>query len=190
MMGKLLIEQIQGKEIEKDSKIYEKIHHVKGENERLVMELNTGYKTQEEVHHYLECITGTPIDSTTHVSLPFFTDFGKHITLGKRVFINQQVMFVDLGGITIEDDVLIGPMTRLITVNHIQEFEKRRGLIVKPVLLKKNAWIGANVTILPGVTIGENSIVAADSTVTKDVEPNVVVAGSPAKIVKRLTIDE
>lgn len=190
MMGKMLIEQIQGQEIEKDSNLYEKIHQVKGENVRLVMELNIGYKTQEEVHRYLECITDSPIDPTTHVSLPFFTDFGKHITLGKRVFINQQVMFVDLGGITIEDDVLIGPMSRLITVNHIQKVEKRRGLIVKSILLKKNAWIGANVTILPGVTIGENSIVAADSTVTKDVEPNVVVAGSPAKIVKRLTIDE
>jgi len=71
MMGKMLIEQIQGQEIEKDSKLYEKIHHMKGENERLVMELNTGYKTQEEVHRYLECIIDSPIDSTTYVSLPF-----------------------------------------------------------------------------------------------------------------------
>lgn len=91
---------------------------------------------------------------------------------------------VDLGGIFIEDHVLIGPMSRIITVNHLVDPSQRRGLEVQAVRIKKNAWIGANVTVLPGVTIGENSIVAADSTVTKDVPANVIVAGTPAKVIK------
>lgn len=185
-----LLTSIQGKEIDKGTELYEQIHRVKGENERLVMELNQSYKEQADVHKVLEKITRKKIPSTAHISLPFYTDFGCHITFGERVFINQNVMFVDLGGITLEDDVLIGPMSRLITVNHIQNVHRRRGLSVKPILVKQNAWIGANVTVLPGVTIGENSIVAADSTVTKDVEDNVIVAGTPARKVKRLINDE
>lgn len=186
-MTKENLKQIQGKEIEKGSSLYNDIHKEKGENDRLVMELNSSYKTQSEIHEKLAEITGRKIDESTHISLPFYTDFGKHIRMGKRVFINQNVMFVDLGGITIEDDVLIGPMSRLITVNHIIDSDRRRGLIVNPIVIKQNAWIGANVTILPGVTIGRNSIIAADSTVTKDVQDNVIVAGTPAKVIKELS---
>lgn len=83
--------------------------------------------------------------------------------------------------------VLIGPMTRLITVNHLIEPSVRRGLLVNSIRIKKNAWLGANVTVLPGVTIGENSVVSADSTVTKDVPDNVIVAGTPARIIKSIT---
>ena len=95
-------------------------------------------------------------------------------------------MFVDLGGIVIEDHVLIGPMCRIITVNHFVEPKKRRGISVSSVKIEENAWLGANVTVLPGVIVGKNSIVAADSTVTKDVPENVIVAGTPAKIVKEI----
>lgn len=96
------------------------------------------------------------------------------------------MLFVDLGGITIEDDVLIGPFARLITVNHLVDHDYRRGLNVDPIVVKKNAWIGSNVTILPGITIGENSIIAADSTVTKDVPDNVIVVGSLATIFRTI----
>ncbi|HAX1042357.1 TPA: sugar O-acetyltransferase, partial [Enterococcus faecium] len=82
------------------------------------------------------------------------------------------------------DSVLIGPRVNLITVNHLTDPKERRGLLVKPIHIKKNAWIGAGATILPGVTIGENAIVAANATVTKDVPDNTIVAGIPAKIVK------
>jgi acetyltransferase-like isoleucine patch superfamily enzyme len=91
-----------------------------------------------------------------------------------------------LGGITIEDDVLIGPKVSLITENHPLNPKERKGLIGKPILIKKNAWIGANATILPGVTIGENSVVAAGAVVTKSVPANVVVAGNPAVVTKQL----
>lgn len=175
---------IQNKEILPDSTCFHEIHELKAGNEKLVLEMNNSYHNNQAVLDYLGEITGVSIDPSVTVSLPFYTDFGKHIRLGRDIFINQNVTFVDLGGITIEDNVLIGPMSRLITVNHLTDPIKRRGLFLSPVHIKKNAWLGANVTVLPGVTIGENAIVAADSTVTRDVPANVIVAGSPAKIIK------
>lgn len=166
--------------------IFEEIHIIKEENEKLICEMNNGYKTNEERLKFLEKITGKEIDSSVVVSLPFQTDFGKHITFGKNIFINKEVMFTDLGGITIEDNVLFGPKVSLLTVNHIIIPTKRRGLTTREIIIKRNAWIGAGVIILAGVTIGENSIVAAHSTVTKDVPANVIVAGSPAKIIKEI----
>lgn len=98
----------------------------------------------------------------------------------------KQGLAVDLGGIVIEDHVLIGPMCRIITVNHLIDPTKRRGLSVAAVKIEENAWLGANVTVLPSVTIGKNAVVAADSTVTKDVPDNVIVAGTPAKVIKEI----
>ena len=88
------------------------------------------------------------------------------------------------GGITIEDDVMIAANVSLITNNH--DFQDRAVLTCKPVVIKRNAWIGVNATILPGVTIGENAIVAAGAVVTKDVPANALVGGVPAKFIKKL----
>ncbi len=173
-------------EILKDDEFFKEIHIAKEENEKLIAEMNNGYKTNEEKLEYLEKITGKPINKSVTVSLPFQTDFGKHISFGKNIFVNKEAIFVDLGGITIEDDVLIGPKVSLLTVNHILEPSKRRGLTTGEIIIKKNAWIGAGSTVLAGVTIGENSVVAANSTVTKNVPGNVIVAGTPAKIIKKL----
>ena len=173
-------------EILKDDELFKEIHIAKGENEKLIAEMNNGYKTNEEKLEYLEKITGKSINKSVTVSLPFQTDFGKHISFGKNIFVNKEAIFVDLGGITIEDDVLIGPKVSLLTVNHILEPSKRRGLATGEIIIKKNAWIGAGSTVLAGVTIGENSVVAANSTVTKNVPDNVIVAGTPAKIIKKL----
>lgn len=185
-MTENLLEKLTNQEILVDSSLYKEIHVAKAENEKLVMQLNRDYKSKTEILSLLERITNKVIDESVTISLPFYTDFGKHITFGKNIFLNQNVTFVDLGGITIEDNVLIGPMTRLITVNHLVDPSKRRGIEVAPIIISKNAWLGANVTVLPGVTIGENSIVAADSTVTKDVPDNVIVAGTPARIIKEI----
>lgn len=181
-----LLNRIIGKEIVKGSPIFEEIHEQKAENERLVMELNTGYHAPSDVIAALEKITGESIDSSVTVSLPFYTDFGKHIAFGKDIFLNQNVTFVDLGGIYLEDNILIGPGARLLTVNHLVNPAKRRGIIVDSIRIKENAWIGANVTVLAGVTIGKNAIVSADATVTKDVPDNVIVAGTPARIIKEI----
>lgn len=120
------------------------------------------------------------------VFTPIYINYGKHITIGKNVFINFDCTFLALGGITIEDDVLIGPKVSLITENHPLNPEDRKGLICKSILIKKNAWIGANATILPGVTIGENAVVAAGAVVSKDVPDNTVVGGIPAKFLKNI----
>lgn len=181
-----LLQRIVQKEILKDSPIFDEIHIQKAANERLVMELNTGYHSPEEVIKALEEITGESIDASVTISLPFYTDFGRHISFGKDIFLNQNVTFVDLGGIFLENNVLIGPGARLLTVNHIVDPAKRRGIVVDSIRIKDNAWIGANATILPGVTVGKNAIVAADSTVTKDVPDNVIVAGTPARIIKEI----
>jgi acetyltransferase-like isoleucine patch superfamily enzyme len=103
------------------------------------------------------------------------------------VFINHACSFLDMGGITLEDDVLIGPKVNLITENHPLDPSDRKALMTKPIVIKCNAWIGAGATILPGVTIGENSVVAAGAVVSKNVPANTVVRGIPAKIIK--TID-
>lgn len=93
-------------------------------------------------------------------------------------------MFVDLGGIEVEDNVLIGPDVKILSVNHPLDPKNRRGVILKTVKIKRNAWLGAGVTVCPGVTIGENSVIGAGSVVTKDVPSNTVYAGVPAKFIK------
>lgn len=182
--------RITGRPIYHDSELLQEIHLVKGNNERLVMETNTGYHDAAEVRSYLKSITDQEIDETVAVSLPFYTDYGKHITFGKEIFINNNVLFVDLGGITIDDHVLIGPRASLIIVNHLENPADRRGLFVKPVHIKQNAWIGAGATILPGVTVGENAIVAANATVTKDVPDNMIVAGTPSKVMRQIKLEK
>jgi len=91
-----------------------------------------------------------------------------------------------MGGITIEDDVLVGPKVSLITENHPTDPSDRKTLTLKPILIKRNAWIGAGAIILPGVTIGENAIVAAGAVVSKDVADNTIVGGIPAKYLKNI----
>jgi acetyltransferase-like isoleucine patch superfamily enzyme len=143
-----------------------------------------GSATIDEMRERLSEIIGSEIDTSTTVFVPFHTNFGKHIKLGKNVFINHACSFLDLGGITIKDDVLIGPRVNLTTENHPVDPSKRKHLDLKSILIKRNAWVGAGATILPGVIIGENSIVAAGAVVTKDVPDNCIVGGIPAKIIK------
>ncbi len=136
----------------------------------------------------LSQIVDSKIDESTTIFAPFYTNFGRFTKLGKNVFINHACSFLDLGGITLEDDVLIGPKVNLVTENHPLNPADRRALICKPILIKRNAWIGAGATILPGVTIGENSVVAAGAVVSKDVPDNVVVGGVPAKFIKNIDV--
>ena len=141
----------------------------------------------DEIRALLSEIIGGEIDKSTTVFIPFYTNFGRHIKLGKNVFINHACSFLDLGGITIEDEVQIGPRVNLITENHPLEPDDRKSLLLSGILIKRNAWIGAGATILPGVTIGENAVVAAGAVVNKDVAANTVVAGIPAKVIKVIT---
>lgn len=156
------------------------------ENQRLVQSLNTGTHSREEISQIISKITQQTIDPSVSIRVPFYTDFGRNIHFGKNIFINNGATFTDLGGIYLADDVLIGPKATLITVNHPLEPKKRHGNILKPIYVHHNAWIGANATILPGVTIGENAVVAAGAVVTRNVPANVVVAGVPARVLKTI----
>ena len=159
----------------------ELIQEIVEQNQRLLQNLNTQRHYECEARQLISEITGQKIPKSTEIRLPFYTDYGHNIKIGERVFINSNVMMVDLGGITIEDDVLIGPGAYLLSVNHGLKPKQRKELELKPVLIKKNAWIGARATICPGVIVGENAGVAAGAVVTKDVPKNTVVAGVLAK---------
>lgn len=156
-----------------------------GETLRLIGKLNASGDIAE-ARKILSQIFDQEIDENTTVFPPFTTNFGRFTQIGKQVFINHGCSFLDLGGITIEDEVLIGPQVKLVTENHPLDPATRKGLITKPILIKRNAWIGAGATILPGVTVGENSIVAAGAVVSKEVPDNTVVGGVPARVLKSI----
>ena len=174
-----------GKQVRLNDPEYFAIQQVVNRTIHLSAELNTSTDIQQ-IRTRLSKIICTPIDDSTIIFVPFFTNFGRFIQIGRNVFINHACSFLDMGGITIEDDVLIGPKVNLITENHPMEPADRRALICKPIVVKRNAWIGAGVTILPGVTVGENAIVAAGAVVSKNVPANTVVGGIPAKIIKSI----
>ena len=174
-----------GEEVRQDHPEYGEFMQVVANTLKLNVALNNAVDGNE-VREKLSQIIGSTIDNTTGIFIPFHINFGKHTTIGKNVFINHACSFLDLGGITIEDDVLIGPRVNLVTENHPLDPTKRKSLVCKPILIKRNAWIGAAATILPGVTIGENAMVAAGSVVTKDVLNNTIVGGVPAKFIKNI----
>ena len=175
-----------GKEIGTDVEVRLMMHELSQEALRITAELNGAYHTSNEIREIMERLTGRAIDPSFGLFPPFYTDCGKNIKLGKNVFINSGCHFQDQGGITIDDGVLIGHNAVLATLNHNQDPEKRDNLLPAPIHIGRKVWLGANVTVLPGVTIGDNAIVAAGAVVTKDVEPNTVVGGVPAKIIKRI----
>lgn len=183
---KNIFERLQAGELVKldDTEFY-KVNEVVEQTLALTPAMNASTST-DELRKKLGNIIGFEIDHTTTVFGPFHTNFGRGIKLGKHVFINHACSFLDMGGITLEDHVLLAPKVNLITENHPIDPVTRRGLICKPILIKRNAWVGAGVTILPGVTIGENSVVAAGAVVNKDVPDNTVVGGIPAKVIKSI----
>lgn len=126
------------------------------------------------------------LDPSVIICPPFFTDWGKFIKIGKNTFINGNCTLLDQGGIEIGENVMFGPGVSLITPNHGLDPANRRVTTSKKITIGDNVWIGANSTVLPGVTIGDNSVVAACSVVTKDVPPNTVVMGHPARVYKTL----
>lgn len=139
-----------------------------------------------EIRNLLSEIMGSEIDESVNVFTPLYINYGKHTKIGKNVFINFDCTFLDLGGITIEDNVLIAPKVNLLSEGHPVLPELRHSLMVGHIHIKKNAWIGANATILPGVTIGENAIVASGAVVSEDVAENTIVGGIPAKVIKTI----
>jgi acetyltransferase-like isoleucine patch superfamily enzyme len=173
-----------GEIISIDDPEYWKIADLIAEAQQLIAEMNKVYRTPEEVRELFSQLTGVNVDSSFVMLPPFYTDFGKNIRVGKEVFINHCCEFMDRGGITLEDKVLIGPKVNLITINHPVEPSQRRSTFCAPILIKRNAWIGVGASVMPGVTIGENAIVAANAVVTKNVAANTIVGGIPAQVIK------
>ncbi|WP_334031117.1 DapH/DapD/GlmU-related protein [Burkholderia orbicola] len=132
-------------------------------------------------------LIGSQVDDGFMLIPPFHATGGAGMKLGRNVFVNQNCTFYDLGGLEIGDDVIIGPNVSLITSGHPVEPSRRRdGVIAKPIVIERNVWIGAGATIIGGVTIGENAVVAAAAVVTRDVPPNTLVGGNPAKIIRSI----
>ncbi|MBE7342445.1 DapH/DapD/GlmU-related protein [Staphylococcus haemolyticus] len=182
----LLYEIDTTKTIENSSEVSRAMNDVASETRRLCMVLNTGVYTDAEIREQFSHIIGKTVDSEFRLSLPFTTDFGKNIIVGKKVFINSGCRFQDQGKIEIGDNSFVGHNVVIATINHDFKPARRGTLHLQPVKLESNTWIGSNSTILPGVTVGKNAVVAAGSIVTKSVPANTVVAGNPAKVIKHL----
>lgn len=153
-------------------------------------EMNTGYRTQDEVNEFMGRILDKPLDESTTVLPPLYIDYGKPVTIGKRCFIQQCCTFFGRGGIEIGNDVFIGPKCNLITINHDVNPDNRSATYGKPIKIEDKVWLGINATVLPGVTLGYGCIVGANSVVTKDVPPMTIVAGNPARIIKKIEPQE
>jgi acetyltransferase-like isoleucine patch superfamily enzyme len=152
---------------------------------KLLVRLNNS-SDPAEIRDLLSQITGSEIDESVAVFTPLYINYGKNTKIGRNVFINFDCVFLDLGGITIEDDVLIAPKVSLLSEGHPVSPLERQSLVPGPIHIMKNAWIGAGATILPRVTVGENAVVAAGAVVSRDVPANTIVGGVPAKIIKTI----
>ncbi len=141
----------------------------------------------EQIRALFSQLIGKTVDESFLLIPPFYTAGGDEIRVGKNVFINQNCTFYDLGGLDIADDVMIGPNVSIITAGHPLAASRRRTVTIgKPIAIKRSVWIAAGATIIGGVTVGENSVVAAGSVVTRDVPPNTLVGGNPARVIRAI----
>lgn len=155
----------------------------------LSQELNrVSVRDQKRVHELMAKILGKPVPESTTLLPPLYIDYGRPVSIGERCFIQQCCTFFGRGGISIGNDVFIGPKCNLITINHDVSPDNRSATYGRPVVIEDKVWIGINSTILPGVRIGYGAIVGAQSVVTRDVPPMTVVAGNPARIIKKIEL--
>jgi acetyltransferase-like isoleucine patch superfamily enzyme len=170
--------------IEGGSEQHAFMHRAAQEALRVIAELNAEYREPEEVRALLSRLTGREVAESVTVFPPFYSEFGKNLTLGEEVFINQGCRFQDTGGITIGDGTLIGHGSTLTTLNHAVDPRRRADMTPAPVVIGRRVWLGASVTVVPGVTIGDGAIVGAGAVVTKDVPADAIVGGVPARLIR------
>ena len=145
------------------------------------------FNDADEVRALFSDLIGKKVDDSFLLIPPFYTAGGVDISVGRNVFVNQNCTFYDLGGLDIADDVMIGPNVSIITSGHpIEPSQRRASVVAKPIVIERNVWIAAGAMIIGGVTVGENSVVAAGSVVTKDVPPNILVGGNPARVIRSI----
>ena len=153
---------------------------------RITMPMNSGYRTMDEIRSIMSELICEPVGEGFRMFPPFHADFGMNIHIGKDVFINEGCCFQDHGGIWIGDGSLIGQQVVMATLDHDLDPAHRQDMFPGPIRIGRNVWVGAHATILRNVTIGDGAVVAAGAVVTKDVPPNTVVAGVPARVVKTI----
>lgn len=151
-------------------------------SEQLCFKINTTMPYTEEYNQLVQELFKGNIGEGSMVRQGVHIIMGDRMKIGNHVSIMYNFVCMSRGGVVIEDDVSIAANTQILTNNHDEQ--QHRILLCKPVVIKRNAWIGAGVTILPGVTIGENAIVGAAAVVTKDVPANAIVVGNPAKVMR------
>ncbi|KQY58298.1 thiamine biosynthesis protein ThiF [Aeromicrobium sp. Root495] len=173
-----------GQLIEGGSEHHAFMHAASQEAFRITAELNGTYRTPDEVRELLTRLTGRDVHESVAVFPPFHSEFGKNLRLGINVFINLGCRFQDTGGIVIGDDTLIGHGCTLTTLDHSMDPARRADMLPAPLVIGRKVWLGANVTVVPGVTIGDGAVVGAGAVVTRDVEPDTVVAGVPARVIR------
>jgi len=178
-----------GEVVEGGSETHRMMHSVSQEALKLTADLNGQYHTPEEIREIFSRISGKPVEESFALFPPFHTDCGKNIRVGKNVFINSGCHFQDQGGITIGDGVLIGHNVVLATLNHDIDPKKRGTMYPASIVLGNNVWIGSNATVLPGVKIGDGSVIGAGAVVTRDIPANVIAGGVPAIIIKQIAED-
>ncbi len=175
-----------GRPVPGQSEIHRTMTKLAHEAMQITCELNGSYHEPAEIRALFSRLIGKKVDETFSMFPPFYTDCGKNITVGKNVFINSGCRFQDQGGITIGDGALIGHNAVLCTLNHDFAPETRATIHPAPIVIGQRVWLGANVTVVPGVTIGDNAIIAAGAVVTKNVPANAVVGGVPAKLLRMI----
>lgn len=175
-----------GLPVQNGTEIHKYMTELSFEAMKITAELNNSYHEPDEIKSIFSKLIGKSVDENFGLFPPFYTDCGKNINIGKNVFINSCCSFQDQGGITIKDGVFIGHNVVLATLNHDFIPEKRADTIPKPIIIGENVWIGAKAVVIGGVTIGDNSIVAAGAVVTKNVPHDVIVGGVPAKVIKSI----
>ncbi|EJX03357.1 maltose O-acetyltransferase [gut metagenome] len=180
----------EGLPVENGSEAHLLMHEMAQEALRITAEINSRYHEPAELHRLLTLLWGHDFPDSVGMFPPFGTDCGKNTWVGERTFINMGCKFQDQGGIFIGNDCLIGHNATLCTINHHPDPERRGDMVFKPIRIADKVWLGANVTVCPGVTIGEGAIVAAGAVVTKDVAPRTVVGGVPAQFIKELSYPE
>src|SRR6202046_13939 len=145
------------------------------------------FNDADEIRALFSELIGKKVDESFLLIPPFYTAGGDEIRVGRHVFINQNCTFYDLGGLDIADDVMIGPNVSLITTGHpLEPSQRRAATIGKPIAIEKGAWIAAGAIVIGGVTIGEHSVVAAGSVVTKNVPAKTLVGGNPARVIRSI----
>lgn len=141
----------------------------------------------EEIRRLFGELTGQILGEDFRLIPPFYTTCGRNTSVGRNVFINQNCTIYDLGGVSIGDDVLIGPNVSLITEGHpVAPSDRQAYVFARPIVIGSGVWIAAGATIIGGVRIGENSVVAAGSVVTKDVPSDTLVDGNPARVIRSI----